>query len=168
MITSVQIFPRHVVAGFIKSLDFDNTSKPLFDWCLITICGTDQTSLVNSEVVKLLNENGCKGVLSLQFDDLTHAEFERDLEYYQKKGMRLMSEDDAKNIVSFIDRMNSLNHNVKLYINCEAGISRSGAVGTFVVDYLQLPFDKFSKMNPHISPNISILSMLKKISGIGY
>jgi predicted protein tyrosine phosphatase len=48
-------------------------------------------------------------------------------------------------------------------VHCAAGISRSGAVGTFINDYMQGDYAEFKKNNPYIHPNSHVLSTLRKI-----
>ncbi len=51
-------------------------------------------------------------------------------------------------------------------IHCAAGISRSGAVGTFINDYIGGDFFEFKKANPYIHPNPLVLKLLKEVSDI--
>ena len=49
-----------------------------------------------------------------------------------------------------------------LFVNCMAGISRSGAVITFVSDILDIPQMKVMHDNPDIMPNPFVLKTLKR------
>lgn len=103
-------------------------------------------------------------ILKLQFDDLT----EKDLRYEGKLGMELLffNEDLAKQIHNFINEIND-NGRV-MYIHCDAGVSRSGAVGYILNEW----FNKFLKLNridneaftmnnPYIMPNPLVVRLLK-------
>ena len=48
-------------------------------------------------------------------------------------------------------------------VHCAAGISRSGAVGTFIYDlYGHVDFTEFKRTNPRIQPNQHVLKLLRK------
>ena len=70
-----------------------------------------------------------------------------------------INEDQAMELLDFIDL-----HKDKKYcmIHCAAGISRSGAVGTFICDYTDSNFNLFIQDNPQIHPNVLVLNLLKK------
>jgi len=56
---------------------------------------------------------------------------------------------------------------ITLIVHCSAGISRSGAVGTFVNQYLNLDTQKFCfKYSKLIYPNKYILDTLFKVSNL--
>jgi predicted protein tyrosine phosphatase len=65
----------------------------------------------------------CKGVLTLKFDDIIRP----------VEGAQLFSDDMAKQIIRFIGNNQDLD---TLLIHCYAGQSRSRAVGAFAVWYL--------------------------------
>ena len=93
-------------------------------------------------------------VLNLRFDDVEH-----DLESSptQKEDTRAFTEEQATKLFQFIKK-----HKDKetCIVHCEAGISRSGAVGTFVNGYMQGNWEEFKRLNPHISPNARVERML--------
>ena len=64
----------------------------------------------------------------------------------------------AKELLDFID---SHKDKESCIVHCAAGISRSGAVGTFVNDYYGGDWFEFKKQNPYIHPNGLVLRMLK-------
>lgn len=78
----------------------------------------------------------------------------------QKGDHQVFNDYKAKKLYEFIKR----NKDKKLaIIHCSAGISRSGAIGTFIHDlYGTCSYDEFKKRNPMIRPNQHILSMLRK------
>ena len=49
------------------------------------------------------------------------------------------------------------------FVHCSAGVSRSGAVGTFINDFMQQDYKEFKRDNPNIMPNNLITSMLNRI-----
>jgi len=97
-------------------------------------------------------------VLNLSFDDCEH-----DLEPTptQQTGTKAFTEVQAQKLYEFIKQ----NRNRKsCVIHCMAGISRSGAVGTFVNGYGQGDWEEFKRTNPFISPNARVSRMLNVIS----
>lgn len=102
-------------------------------------------------------------ILKLEFDDIT----ERELQQYPK-GYKLFSEADAERIKDFAD--SRLDPEKKLIVHCDAGISRSGAVGFCLNDYLNNYIEShyrhlasFLRDNPHIVPNPYISRVLNKV-----
>lgn len=90
-----------------------------------------------------------ENVKVMRFDDCTF-DFADMVSFTKKQALELLD---------FIDE----NINKKTcIIHCAAGISRSGAVGTFICDYTESDYKEFSKLNPHILPNILVLNRLKK------
>lgn len=77
----------------------------------------------------------CKAVLTLKFDDIVHP----------VDGAQLFTEDMAKQIISFIKNNQDVD---TLLIHCYAGQSRSRAVGAFAVWFLggdnSVYFEKYS------------------------
>lgn len=72
------------------------------------------------------------------------------------------SDIELKNIVDFVN-----NHKDKsvFIVHCSAGISRSGAVATFIRDKFidEIDKDKFNAENKHIQPNLYILKRLAEL-----
>ena len=100
-------------------------------------------------------------VLTLYFDDCN--EYKKHLvdgspdEFYEQIPM---SEEQALEIIKFAEKMNNESN---VYVHCTAGVSRSGAVGAFISDYLGNKWDDFIKVNPQVIPNSHISSLLKRV-----
>lgn len=96
--------------------------------------------------------NNSTQVLNLEFDDVGNEEDVTN---------KSMSEDQAVMSVEFIKR----NIGKDFYIHCKAGKSRSQAFVRFILDfypeYYSVNFTNFN--NPCITPNIDVLSKLKKV-----
>jgi predicted protein tyrosine phosphatase len=96
-------------------------------------------------------------VLNLFFDDV-----EKDSEFSptnMSKNTRAFTSVDAKKIIKF------LNDNKKmttLIVHCAGGISRSGAVGRFALDYFKGDKDFFKLNNFQICPNARVSMLLNK------
>ena len=75
------------------------------------------------------------------------------------------NDNELKNIVDFINK-----HKDKsvFIVHCSAGISRSGAVTTFLYDKFLSEIDKeqFRRENKYIRPNLYILNRLKSLDTV--
>jgi predicted protein tyrosine phosphatase len=67
----------------------------------------------------------------------------------------------AETIYSFLQA--NKDYTGTLYVNCEAGISRSGAVGEFACNFFEFNYIDFKMLNPHIRPNAFILATLNRL-----
>jgi len=96
-------------------------------------------------------------VLNLRFDDV-----EEDLQVSptNKEMTQAFTKYDAERIVKFLESNTRIN---TLVIHCAAGISRSGAVGQFALDYLNGDKENFKLNNSHISPNARVLQLLNRV-----
>jgi predicted protein tyrosine phosphatase len=108
----------------------------------------DEPTLKDSENVKVL-----------YFDDTT-ADLEVPIIGEQRSVKACaMTYMQAEELVSFIvnnkDKANCIVH-------CSAGISRSGAVGTFINDLFGIKHQEFIRNNPYVLPNPHVLSLLRK------
>ena len=96
-----------------------------------------------------------ENLLCLKFDDVG---FEADMGH----GLiaKPMSYEQGLDLYKFI-----MKHKDKklCYVHCGAGISRSGAVGTFIQEISNTSYQEFFKMNQHITPNYHVLSTLHSI-----
>lgn len=113
----------------IKILSFQQAFEYMFwkeyktedKFALISI----QESSKNSGIQFIPNDN-CKDVLTLYFDDLCPKDA------LGLNDIKVMTLDDAKNIIKFIEEYKEVDYFV---IHCHAGISRSSAVGKFILNY---------------------------------
>lgn len=140
-----------------EDIDVNDSNVDTFiDTAFISICCTDECRqyYLEDKTGHYFKQNH-NNVLNIEFDDLTE---DKEWNGYQFKAL---TEEQAKQIVDFID----LNNSKKFYIHCTAGISRSGAVATFIRDfYLTKEEQKvFDLNNPHIRPNNHVLTLLKRV-----
>jgi len=137
------------------------------DWYLISIHtrDTEEDVLCKGVFADVLPKIRCKGYVSVQFWDIleTHLTDQFVNRYPEYK---LFDEDDARKIIAFIDKANAATANSSLVVHCDAGISRSGAVGTFACDYLGLDYMTFKEMNRNIRPNVYVSNILYRIAGM--
>ena len=73
-----------------------------------------------------------------------------------------MSEEDATRIVAHVIRFHQHPQPWELFVNCMAGISRSGAVGTFVQRVVGIPAEQFLTQNTGLRPNPYVLKLLMR------
>lgn len=132
-------------------------------WALISIW--TENELVTFTSYSILEEINCQDALSIRFADLTLEELQTLKQKPTEKDAPLFGEPEAIQIIDFVDRVNKANI-LELVIHCAAGLSRSPAVGLWACKYLKLDEKKFRKENPHILPNIYVLSTLNKVSGL--
>lgn len=118
-------------------------------------------SILNTEDPSGYFKKNYENVLVLFFDDITDdLNWDNDPDFL---GPVLFTEDQAKKIIAFIDLHKDKD---QFIIHCSAGISRSGAVGTFINDYFELDYKAFKQINPQIQPNPFVLRTLKNLTNI--
>lgn len=74
---------------------------------------------------------------------------------------KAFTEEQGKELIAFVEKNT---HKSQCILHCTAGVSRSGAVGTFVNFYLGGDYEVFKRDNPHISPNPHVISTLDKLT----
>ena len=95
--------------------------------------------------------------ITMHFGDYS----EEDIQKKENKGPTgIFNEYKAKKLYEFIKKNK---HKKLAIIHCGAGISRSGAIATFIFDlYGDTKYDEFKRKNPQIQPNQHILKLLRK------
>ena len=151
----IYVVSRNEIEEMLK-VEKNFTKKHFFISIFSSELGYGYTSDGEPKTSPLPNgSNICK----ICFDDVT----ERDTD----PGLIHFSEDMAKKICSFIKRIKD-DGSMDFYVHCDAGVSRSGAVGFMLNEW----FNKFLKMNridnesflmnnPHILPNPEVMRILK-------
>lgn len=92
-------------------------------------------------------------VLTLFFDDV-------DQDIVTDHGTaKAFTDEQATDIYAFIEKNKETENFI---VHCTAGISRSGGVGEFINNYLDLDYNSFKECNPHILPNGLVLSKLNR------
>lgn len=164
MIKNIIIKPRDFVVKLIQGKINISSEDP---WALISIYSVDNDEIFNDDNLRGdLKERNCQDILSIRFGDITDTDYERILKYSNKikREFHLFTEDQAHKIITFLDKIkNKVNF---LLIHCDAGISRSGAVGIFSCRYYKLDENSFRKTNPYILPNQYVYMKLYEISGM--
>lgn len=125
----------------------------------------------NNNFISIGEQEGYEGVsanganiLKLVFDDASSSE----------AGCKLFTPEQALQIKTFVDKIDKAK---PLFVNCYAGISRSGAVGTVINDYVNCflndyrkndDWDLFFQRNPQILPNAYVMRVMREEFGLSY
>lgn len=78
---------------------------------------------------------------------------------------KAITEEQAKQIYEYIK---SHSNKTRLFVHCAAGISRSGAVGSFAFEYFGGRYKDLLLRHPHILPNGRITRLLRLYERIDY
>ncbi len=126
------------------------------DW----IQGKDIISIFSSDDVSPLPDRF--NILKLEFDDVT----EKDMETGKDKYI-FFDYSHARKIHSLIKGIQA-DSKMPFYVHCDAGVSRSGAVGMVLNEYFnkflavnRLYYEAFQMNNSHIMPNPLVTRILK-------
>jgi len=139
----ILVLPRFVVEELLESKEDLNLSKHAF----ISIVTRPEEVLMTSSAINFLSEADCTNILSLVFGDIIRP----------KAGYYLFDRVQACQIIDFINNLSDINI---LAIHCDAGVSRSGAVGLFACRYLNLNEKEFLEDNEFIDPNSHVYDLL--------
>jgi len=169
MCPNVKIYPRSIVEDILRG----NVEVDFNDWFLISIyTNPDDELIIGPSNRKRLGDLGCLDYLSMRFWDITEEGLAGTSMVYPD--VCLFDVEHAEQTISFIDKsLSSLYKKITYVVHCDAGISRSGAIGVFICDYLDWHFQEKSDMyeklkeeHPHIHPNQHVLRILKKVAGM--
>lgn len=141
---------------------------PKNKWILISISSQKKDKMIKDGYTEnQLLKWGCLDWISLIFDDITKTNYDKIKETYphsnKMNNIKLFSKKDAKLIINFIKKYKDNKEKLTLIIHCQAGISRSGAIGWFSCKFLELNKSKFLQQNQHLYPNRYILYMLESL-----
>jgi len=170
MIKEVKIYNRFNMENFARfgGMHFPYVERP---WYLVSIHTDEDDPFLTEKNTKLINDFGCLGSISLRFWDITDDQAisisEGTSERSKKlcKEMKLFNKEQAKEVVGFLSAINQGDEEDGVLVaHCDAGISRSGAIGTFAVDFLRLDYQEFINSNPYIRPNYYVLRILRQLS----
>ena len=100
-------------------------------------------------------------IITLRFHDLD-AQWPVDPERDPRPSYVFMNEDHARRIVDHVLKFHQHPEPWEFLVNCMAGISRSGAVGTFVQRVAGIPAEQFLTQNTGLHPNGYVLKLLAR------
>lgn len=107
--------------------------------------------------------------LTLSFDDVSPEMFEsaerfailcKEMEHF-KRPYRLFSQEQASRIISYVKTAEESPNHITWYVHCTLGVSRSGAIASFIREFCDFDATKFSRHNPHVVPNQLVLTSLR-------
>jgi len=108
-----------------------------------------------------------RNVLTMRFDDVAHDLY--DVEIVNGKVQnsnvikaKALTIEQAAELYNFIQTQIA-DKRGQCIVHCTAGISRSGAVGSFINQLTEADDEKFKRDNPHILPNQHIMQLLNKV-----
>lgn len=114
-------------------------------------------SIIDPEEDPIFDEDTDR-IITLRFHDLDPKWFEPQ----HTSSYVFMSEEQAKQIAAHVFKHADAEEEFVFYVNCMAGISRSGAVGTFAARVAGISDEEFRAANHQIMPNGYILSLLMR------
>ena len=107
-------------------------------------------------------------IITVRFHDLD-PQWPVDPERDPRPSYVFMSEEDAKRIVDHVVRFHEHPERWECLVHCMAGVSRSGAVGTFIQRVAGIPADHFLTQNTGLHPNRYVLKLLmRELSNRGW
>ena len=134
---------------------------------LISLC---EKEINNFNFISIYSKNSFSplpnqnNILKLEFDDVSEQNIEG---FPFKTNLLWFSEKQAVEIFDFV---NKIDCSKLLYVHCDAGISRSGAVGMILNDYFNRfeddnkeDFKYFNTNNSHIMPNPRVVRLMKSV-----
>lgn len=151
----VKVLSKLAFDAMIKNKGISNSNVEEYkNTFFISIINTSTKKIEEQPILK-----DAENVKVLYFDD-TLVDYDVPIIGEQRSVKALaMTYLQAEELVSFI-----VKHKDKksCIVHCSAGISRSGAVGTFINDIYGVKYDEFIKNNPYIQANVHVYSLLKK------
>jgi len=166
MITQIRVYPRIAIEDAVKG------SRPIINgapWHLISIYTLPENLLMTEDNRHFLSMQGAVEFLSLRFWDIDEKTFEkiRAHRFQEKfKHAKLFEKWQAVSIIQFLKDINKRPEEEILAVHCDAGISRSGAVGSFACDFFRLDYNEFKAMNPNLLPNAYVSKVLREEAGM--
>lgn len=129
--------------------------QPTTDMLFISITCPDEPAPI---------QDGYGGLLRVEFDDVDEKAM-KDL-LYKGYGWKFtpFDNDHARKIVDFLENFHNTPYTFHLIVHCDAGISRSSAVGKFVAQWLDTP----SPLERQHHPNTLVFTKLCEVSGLNY
>jgi predicted protein tyrosine phosphatase len=159
----ISVLPRATVRHIIE-----HKEPQAGHWALISIYSSPKEKLVGPEEEETLKEIGCEKVLSLCFGDYDYSCLEVIKERNEEE--LLFNTTHAEKVIDFVksfdEKHQFMSYSTLLVVHCDAGVSRSGALGLWSCRYLGYDEKEFRKTNNNIHPNSLIYDTLCKVSGM--
>lgn len=168
MIEHIHIYPRYTVERLLDRPETIPTSYVEGGWALISVYTEPQELLLTDAHVELLKTKNCSVTMTEQFYDIFPETLENEgfVERFPNAVRSLFNETQAKHIYDFLVELNKLDNVKTLVVHCDAGISRSGAIGAFATDLYKKDYMDYMATNPNVMPNYFVYKTLCKVSGL--
>ena len=139
-------------------IDSNNVNKELDKAFISIICTPECQKYYLEENELHWFKNNTHNVLNLEFDDINDDSIE-----WKGHTFYGITEEQSKQLVEFIEK----NKGKNFYIHCKAGKSRSQGICRYILDIYGKKYgydEKLScrKNNPCLTPNIRVVTMLKR------
>lgn len=155
MVDKILVTPREFAKWLIAE-----GGKCMNRMAIISICSSKNDVLFTNEVRKRIS---CKNIITLIFADLTAVNYKSYPNLCNEHPM--FNNGMAVKIIKFLNGLRNKNIST-LLVHCDAGVSRSAAVGLFAVRYFGMDEKAFRRENRAISPNTLVYDTLAAVSGI--
>lgn len=171
MINYVSVVPRPVINRLVTHPQEESAAVLLSDtvtpWAIISICGNNDDSpiLLHEPQMDVFRSLGCVAGLTSIFVDITKPHYLVNKEWYDTNDT-WFTEKKAREIIDFVDGIKDKVE--RFVVHCDAGKSRSGAVGLWLTRYLGWSEKAFTELNRKrlLGPNHSVLETLMQASGL--
>jgi len=167
MITKVKVYNKLAIQSIIDNPESFSEGN---QWVLISIYSSPDETIITESVIEVLKSCGCVGSHATHFWDLSNpkqvASFEESWnEVHGEDPNFVFTKNKAQKIIEFIDVCHRVPEEMTLFVHCDAGVSRSGAVGIFAIQYLRLQDEDLESLSP-LHPNNHVLTTLKRVAGL--
>ncbi len=124
-------------------------------------------SIVDPEEEPIFEED-TERIITVRFHDLD-PQWPVDRERDPRPSYVFMSADHAQQIVAHVLKFHEHPERWECLVHCMAGVSRSGAVGTFIQRVAGIPAEHFLTQNTGLHPNRYVLKLLmRELSNRGW
>lgn len=111
----------------------------------------------------------CKNILKIKFDDIAYCKEDWDMHYINglilSRGYKFITDEQVKDISDFLKAIDK-DSGKNLIVHCDAGISRSGAVGLVADKMFNVDEEAhmhFRLTNCHIRPNPYVYAKIAEL-----
>jgi len=123
-------------------------------YVIVSICGV-------YDAVYGLDSLSATGILELKFADMTREYWEKHQSTLHPDSM--FNETHAIKLLDFIYKNKDVENWI---IHCDAGLSRSGAVASWIANHFGISFQELQDQQDHkIYPNSIVLDVMNEVSG---
>jgi hypothetical protein len=164
VIKDIRVFSRYSTEKLISTEATWGLKNP---WILISIYSGPKGPVIKTEFdFEVLCVKGCVDCEAFEFHDITMENYVRFKKVYRMEHNRykVFARGQARKIVSYIKRYHKDERDLTLVVHCEAGVSRSGAVGLFACRLFGLDECRFRARHPAIDPNPHVFDTLCSVA----